>query len=187
MKYSILFLNYDPEHKLCETIKTCLHSVVSNSTGHDYEIIVLDRKGVHEEINRGFRQARGEYLVILSNDVVIKNNWLDHLGVPDTITSWRASVASFDKKYPWNELDCSLVCIPRSVQEKVGFWDTNFAGGYGYDDNDYLYRASKLGIPMKQVPVEIEHKTSMTYNAYNLRHQAGMDKNKAYLYKKHNL
>ena len=35
--------------------------------------------GFPAAINQGLRQARGEYLVLLNNDVVVTEGWLDHL------------------------------------------------------------------------------------------------------------
>ncbi len=35
--------------------------------------------GFPAAINQGMRQARGEYLVLLNNDVVVTEGWLDHL------------------------------------------------------------------------------------------------------------
>lgn len=183
MKYSILFLHWDPENKLSDMTKDSLYSIIQNSHGHDYEILILDRPGVLLEINRGFRQARGEYLIIFSNDVIIKNRWLDYIAVPDTITSWHASQNEFGH----DELDCSCVCIPRTVQEKVGLWDENFAGSYGYDDCDYLYRARQLGIPLKEVPVQLTHQGGTTFATYGGRTKEGVEWNRNYFIQKHNL
>lgn len=189
MKYTILLLNYDPEHKMCDMIKNCLHSIVSHSIGHDYEIIVLDRKGLQKEINRGFKQARGQYVILTANDVMIENNWLDHFAVPGHITSFHASTSNWNPEKMTNELDFSCICFPKEVLEKVGEYDENFDGGYGYCDNDYLYRASMLGIPFLQVPVKVKHLMSKTFENYKDlgKDEKGMGKNHDYILRKHKL
>lgn len=185
MKYSILFLNWDPDHKLCEIIKESLHSIISNSIGYDYELIILDRLHLRAEINRGFKVARGEYMIVISNDVIIKNKWLDFMAVPGTITSWRATKSSWIPDQLTDELDCSCFCVPKSVWEKVGDWDENFGDRYGYDDNDYLYRATKLDVPLLEVGVKLEHITSSTFNQYRPDKNSDMGINHDYILRKH--
>ena len=38
-------------------------------------------RGFPAAINQGLQVARGEYLVLLNNDVVVTDGWLDQLGV----------------------------------------------------------------------------------------------------------
>lgn len=182
MKFSILFRNFDPEHKVCDLAKESLHSIVSNSTGHDYEIIVLDRPGISEDFNRGLKQARGEYIVVIANDCIIQDgHWLDNFPVPRTITGWRASSGEFNKDI----VDFSAAfCMPKAVAEQIGEFDTGFVG-YGYEDDDYFYRAKKLGIPFLVVPLKLTHHESSTFKAYERDMNADLIKNREYFYKKH--
>lgn len=184
MKYSILFLNYDPDDKLAEMTKDTLYRVVKNSRGQDYELIILDRKGIETDQNRGLAQARGEYIVFVCNDMVLDDpQWLQKLAVPDQITSWRSSVSHWG----FHEIDCSLFCIPRPVFEKVGYFDTAYQGNYGYSDNDYLMRAHRLGIPLVGVPIDARHLEMQTFKQYPLDGGNSTSVNKEYFKKKFNL
>ncbi len=184
MKYSILYLNYDPEHKLCDMVKNSIHSIICNSVGHDYELIILDRKGLNEEMNRGFLQARGDYIIMCANDVYLEDNkWLDKIAIPGTITGWHSADGEFYK----DAVDFSaLFCIPRDVREKVGLIDTNFTG-YGYNDDDYFFRAKKLGIPFIVTPIRLTHLQMQTFKAYNEDTASDLKRNREYFLKKHNL
>lgn len=182
MKFTILFRHFDPEHKVCELAKESLHAIVSNSIGHGYEIIVLDREGIAEDFNRGLKQARGEYIVVVANDCIIQDrHWLDNLPVPNTITGWRASSGEFNKDI----VDFSAAfCMPKEVADKIGEFDTNFKG-YGYEDDDYFYRAKQLGIPFLVVPLKLVHHESSTFKAYDRDMNADLIRNREYFYKKH--
>lgn len=182
MKYSILLRHFDPDHKLCEMAKECMHSIISNSTGEDYEIIVLDRPGIAGDFNRGFAQARGEYIVVVANDCIIQDpDWLKKFPIPGTITGWRESSGEFNKDI----VDFSAAfCIPREVWARIGDFDTGFEG-YGYEDDDFFYRAKQLGIPFQVVPVKLVHNESATFKAYNRDMNADLIKNRAYFYQKH--
>ena len=58
-------------------------------------IVANDRNvGFPAAINQGLRQARGEYLVLLNNDVVVTENWLDHL-----IALASASIGDEEKRF----------------------------------------------------------------------------------------
>lgn len=161
-----------------------LYRVVKNSRGQDYEIIVLDRKGIETDQNRGLLQARGEFIIFVCNDMVLDDpEWLQKLTVPGVITSWRSSVSHWGFK----EVDASLWCIPREVYEKVGDFDTAYQGAYGYSDNDYLMRAHLAGVELRGVDVKAEHLIRKTFSVYPLEGGNDMSRNKEYFKKKFNL
>lgn len=184
MKYSILFLNYDPEEKLSEMTRENLYRIVKNSRGQDYELLILDRKGIETDLNRGLEMARGDYIIIFCNDIVLDDkNWLNVLGVSNTITSWKSSISHWGFK----ELDASLWCIPRSVIKKVGLFDIAYQGAYGYSDNDYLMRAHLLGIPFQDVGIRATHLERQTFNQYPLSGHNDTSKNRTYFNSKFGL
>lgn len=94
MKYSIITINYNNHEGLLKTIK----SVISQ-TCHDYEYIVIDGgssdgsreiieqyadhfsywvseqdKGIYNAMNKGIRQAHGEYLLFLNSGDLLYND-----------------------------------------------------------------------------------------------------------------
>lgn len=181
MKYTIFFLYWDPENKLGDMTRDSLYSIVKNSKGRDYEIIVLDRKGLYEEFNRGATIGHGDYFIQFANDVILDDpDWLEKLCIPDTITgAWETVGPTGDK-----EVDGSVFCIPRSVWNKIGDWDVNFKG-YGWADQDYLQRARDLGVSLAGTGIRMKHLENQTYKAYGTNIKEEVDANKEYFYSKH--
>ncbi|QLH05767.1 glycosyltransferase family 2 protein [Nitrosopumilus ureiphilus] len=96
---SIIILNYNGE----KFLENCLESIFKE-TKQDYEIIVVDNDspdksgekfskkyhecnfilnkenvGVSEGLNIGIRNANGEFIVLLNNDLIVAPKWLDYL------------------------------------------------------------------------------------------------------------
>ena len=91
---SIIIVNYNTLHVL----RPCLDSIIEQTIGIDYEIIVVDNgstDGSIEELssnsrvtfiptgenlgfgranNKGLEQAKGEYIFFLNSDTLLKNN-----------------------------------------------------------------------------------------------------------------
>lgn len=184
MKHSILFMNFDPEERLADMTMRSLYSVVKNSRGKEYELLVLDQPGWIPSVNHACQNvARGDYFIIFSNDVILNDpDWLAKLCIPHTITGVQDTVGPDGKP----EVDGSILCIPRSVFEAVGLFDDQFVG-YGYSDNDYLTRARGLGIAIKGAGITSTHLEAQTYKAYDLLQQAEVERNRDYFRTKHGL
>lgn len=98
MKVSIII----PTYNQLELTKICLESVIKNSAGINYEIIVVDNAssdgtagylkekgvfylangenlGVAKAWNQGIRASKGEYVCIINNDIVAGEGWLSSL------------------------------------------------------------------------------------------------------------
>ncbi len=96
---SIIILNYNGE----EFLENCLESIF-RETKQDYEVIVVDNNspdksgekfskkyqecnfilnnqnvGVSEGLNIGIRNAKGKFIVLLNNDLIVAPKWLDYL------------------------------------------------------------------------------------------------------------
>ena len=96
---SIIILNYNGE----KFLKNCLDSILKE-TNYNFELIVVDNDspdksgenfskeypqckfilnkknlGVSEGLNVGIKNSKGEYIVVLNNDLVVAPKWLDHL------------------------------------------------------------------------------------------------------------
>lgn len=92
-----------PVYNQFKYTKACLWSILKNTEGIDYEIIIADdnstdeTKNIVENIkglvinrnkcNKGFllnvniasKTAKGKYIVLLNNDIVVRPNWLKYL------------------------------------------------------------------------------------------------------------
>jgi GT2 family glycosyltransferase len=94
MKVSVIIVNYNTLHVL----RPCLDSIIEQTVGIDYEIIVVDNGSSDGSIealsgdnrviliptgenlgfgranNRGVEQAKGDYIFFLNSDTLLKNN-----------------------------------------------------------------------------------------------------------------
>lgn len=96
---SIIILNYNGE----KFLENCIESIF-RETNQDYEVIVVDNDspdksgerlskkyqncnfilndqnvGVSEGLNIGIRNAKGKFIVLLNNDLIVAPKWLDYL------------------------------------------------------------------------------------------------------------
>lgn len=139
MKLSVIIPHYD-----FEGADELLNACVTSLTGYD-ELIVVVNKGIGfaKAVNKGLSLAKGDYLAVVSNDIVWKSGELNSLLIPDTVTSPRVN----DGAQPfWG---CFFV-LPRNVYQQVGGLDEQFEGGY-YEDDDYIKRLQEAQILMKCV------------------------------------
>ena len=94
MKVSVIIVNYNTLHVL----RPCLESIIEQTAGIDYEIIVVDNGSTDGSIealsgdnrviliptgenlgfgranNKGVEQAKGDYIFFLNSDTLLKNN-----------------------------------------------------------------------------------------------------------------
>ena len=114
-------------------------------TGYDELILVVNEGiGFGAAINWGFKMAKGDYLVLVSNDVEIGD--VSKLCDPDAVT---CPIVNGLKQEFWG---CCF-CLPRWVYEKVGGFDEQFKMAF-FEDDDYIMRFRQAGIPMRYKEVE---------------------------------
>lgn len=135
-----------------------------NSLGYPVKLIWLDDAvGYTKATNVGINEARGEYVVLMNNDVVLldqpKHYWMNLLEQPfnnDATTGITGPI-----KFTW---DCYgvereamafwLVMIKRDLFDKIGILDEIFSPGMG-EDGDFCVRASEAGYKSVAVPNDI--------------------------------
>jgi len=164
-KYSVVFVDYDPEGKVREMSARSLGLIKQNSP-EGIEIIVADQKGEATAINLAFEKAQGQFIFIVCNDVMIEDpDWLETMAVPETVTSWAPETFVLTGQM---KLETSLWCIPRNVYEAVGgyVYDEEFNGGYGFLDDDFLARARIAGFTIAVKPVRAQHLQGQTFRSY---------------------
>ena len=145
MKYSILIPYYDPAYKKTRLVTELIKSIVQH-TEEDYELILVkDGASYVESHNIGLRNAKGDYIIVVNDDIVIQDReWLKKLTASDGIVSYELVASPISGVYM-----PSAVCFGMSRQtfDRLGLMDEAFKDGMNYEDSDYFMRARDLGIP----------------------------------------
>jgi O-antigen biosynthesis protein len=170
VKYSIVI----PTYNHCDDLlKPCIDSVFKNTHMHDIEIIVVangctdntrdyintidnvsllwfdEPIGYTRAVNEGIKVSKGEYVLLLNNDVQIldywpKNQWLEKLTEPFLINDKVAVTGTVQYHEPAINKDFLIffcVLIKRTVFDKIGLLDEIFSPGYG-EDIDFCIRVT---------------------------------------------
>jgi len=175
--------------------KRCIESVRRHSPDGEYELIITDNgsnDGTWEYItdlqkyrsnistvryvtNKGFIQpnrdalalAKGEFFIMLNNDAVVPNGWLQELERP-FLTFSKAALsgpdgscselqANFHGKVGRKEyLEGSCLCCKTEVVRRHGLFSPELVGAYG-EDSDLSLRLRELGYTLHWVPVALQH------------------------------
>lgn len=197
IKYSIIIPTYNHAE---DGLKPCLRSIAQYTRLHDGEVEVIvvangctdntemvfrmsellpsHRKllqfpeplGFPKAVNHGVRAARGEYIILMNNDVQLleqpKNKWLEILEQP--FKEFANAGISGPLRLGGAFVNRPFVCfflamIHRSVYDAIGFHDESFGIG-AYEDADFTYRAEDAGFSTHQVPDENPMPVDGQYN-----------------------
>lgn len=116
-------------------------------------------------INRALKVCNKDWVVLLTNDVIVDDGWLEALfecfKVNDCGCATLGSTQFNHQKE--NKIEegnwWSIVLFPQWLFEKVGYFDEQFRGVW--DDTDLLIRIYKAGFKMyRNFNVIVEHPTS---------------------------
>lgn len=131
-----------------------------NSLGSPFILLNYDEQlGYTKATNRGIEKARGEFIVLLNNDIVLlgapKNQWLDmHLEpFSDPKVGMTGPLALHDPYVQRQVIIFFCAMIRREVFEKIGILDEIFSPG-GHEDIDFTIRMENAGYKWVQVPPE---------------------------------
>jgi GT2 family glycosyltransferase len=161
-KISVVIPHVPKTKELDESLDRCVKSL----KGYDELILVInDGIGFGKSFNRGFKYSKGDFIYAISNDTELIEGNLADLVDPDAVT---APMVNGRVQPFWG---CFFV-MPRWVYEKTGGFDEDFGLAY-YEDNDFILRLKKFGIPMKAVPsVKISHEGGKTVKALGKEQEA---------------
>lgn len=121
--------------------KKVLKRLTDSLVGHDEIIIVSNWKwGYAKPINLGLSIAQGDYMIVMNDDLILRQGTLRDLINPNSVTS---PLVDGQKQPFWG---CCF-CIPRWVYETVGGLDEGYRISY-FDDDDYINKLRLNNIPM---------------------------------------
>lgn len=205
---SVLCHNSTYEHKRV-TVR-CLESVAKNS-GDSWELFITDNASADggtmkylEEFqnrfrdrvtiianseNKGFQdpnayvltKARGEFFVLLNNDMETCQDWLDEMVYPFNdnpkmaITGAGPGFTRVSNKWaatggePVEYIEGSCLMIPTALARKHGLW-ANYLKFIYWEDTDLSFRMRELGYEIQTVKIPMKHRhPSTTTKTMDLR------------------
>lgn len=183
MKASIII----PVHNCVEYTKKCMESIKQSARSDDYEIIVINNAsddetkdflkktdalvinnkenvGVAKAWNQGIRKAKGEFLFIINNDIIVCKNFIENM-IDFYEKEKNTGIASPGTKegelnYDFNFYSENFVKKMKNVKEKgfcgwcmlikkdrfekVGLFSEEYNIGIG-EDTDFYFRLKKMG------------------------------------------
>lgn len=207
--YSIIMptLTRDNDHR--EVFRETVDSIVENS--EDYELIIVDdgstlkldeyanpdvwvlhkdNKGIPASWNDGMMVARGEYIVIINDDITVPSGWLQglRLALDNTISVAGPGVVGktdqfmgIDQTHHWFPGFCFM--MSRKTMMQIGRFDERFSP-FNFEDTDYWVRVMKAGGTLnRNFNVRITHKEGDVL--HKLEYSKVSEKNKQRFIEKH--
>ena len=203
--YDIIIPHYGVDEELNQTAIECIKSIKKYSD--HYRIIFIDNAspagyisdtegvfpkgsvivkpeenlGFVKAVNVGLQLSHAPFIVIMNNDTLAVENWLDRLSRPfymdqnigavgprtTTRESWQGKKKIKPEGYvilpTHSMLAFFCVMLRKSVIDKVGVLSQDYGVGLG-DDDDYCYRLQKVGYRLcLDTELIIPHKHRTTF------------------------
>jgi len=196
IKYSIVIPTYN---HLEDCLKPCLESIIKytdlsnveviivangcndrtsqyvNSLGDPFKLIWMDKpSGYIKPTNEGIRQSKGEYIVLLNNDIVLcnqqKNVWLQMLEKPFENPKTGISGPYKDIRFAWDDNKITFrqhymvfycAMVRKQTFQELGLLDEGFGLGYE-EDIDFCIRLENSGLSLVQVPEDMHYDLNIT-------------------------
>lgn len=154
-----------PYMEIDEGKRQVLAETCKSFTGADEIIIVSNwKEGYAKPINKGLAIAKGDFLMVMNDDMQWDQGSLKRLCDETAVTSPMVN----GKSQPfWG---CSFM-IPRWVYEKVGGLWEGYEISY-FDDDDYQNTLKKAGVPMKCIEtVQVQTEGGRTLERFSNRNE----------------
>ena len=185
MRYSVVMPSLLREIAHKQVILDCIESVKKYS--HDYQFIIVDdgsplmtgflrdeadvyirhkvNKGASVSENDGVFVSRGDYIVVINDDIVVRENWLEKLGsvlVDKSVGAVGPAISHLPHPtgivddYRWFPGSCFM--FRRDTWNKVGSFDERFIP-YNGEDTDFFERILQANLKLtRNFDVVIDHK-----------------------------
>jgi GT2 family glycosyltransferase len=158
-----------------ELVKPCVDSIIKYTNLDDTEIIVVangaekevknisgikvlwfnERIGATKALNEGIKVAKGEYIILLNDDVELleqpKNSWIETLLAPfsDPKVGITGPLKNISPSVGQEFIVFFCVMIKKSIFDEIGLLDETFQCGC---DMDFCMRTKEKGYSLVQVP-----------------------------------
>jgi len=150
-----------PTLRIGDKLNQCINSLQSQVD----EVIVIDDKidNLATKINKGLKQAKGDYIAVSNDDIVWGMGKLRHLCIPGQVVSPRV-IGGIDKLFHAHFWVMPKEIYQRAVGTIEGDSDYGLPGWYEgydkvyYDDSDYHMKLRANGyVPVKKDDVTVIH------------------------------
>lgn len=195
-KYSVIMLIYHRTPELMHMALNCLTSVKNHSNPEETEYIVVDNgspvrakwsdmcdtyvrfnenKGISRGWNAGLKMARGEYYVIIGDDILVRDGWLESMeegmkmpnaGVVNPHVEHLPPGQGLVENYKWPSGACFM--LNKNTIDKAGYFDEEI---FPCNTEDYCYwvEVYKAGLKMyRNYSMTVRHKEGQTVHAPDL-------------------
>jgi GT2 family glycosyltransferase len=170
MKYSIIIPVYCNKEDHIQVVKNTVDSIRANS--EDYELIIIDdygeynaafanadvliqqekNSGIAPAWNAGLKAAKGEFLVVVNDDITVQKGWLDKLRQAlEFDDTYMVSAPGVEGKINGTGIEENRFWFPgycfmltRKTLETIGYFDEQFTP-FNYEDTDYWTRVFMAG------------------------------------------
>jgi glycosyltransferase involved in cell wall biosynthesis len=129
-----------PFYDNCPEKKEVLKRTVESFRDYDELILVWnDGMGMSKAVNKGFELARGDFIVMASDDAYFIEGSFKDLAIPGVVTSPKVN-------NHFQAFSGVMFCVPRDIYEKYGMWDEEYSKGIYFEDEDYwlMLKANKI-------------------------------------------
>ncbi len=161
-KISVVIPHVPVNKSFDDMLDDCVKSLDGYS---ELVLVVNDGIGYGKSFNKGFRLAKGDFIIAVSNDTILEKGNLQDLCDNTAVT--------YSENAQWG----CFFCLPRWVLSQIGGFDERFTTAFFEDDN-YLSRLRRAGIPYRRVPdFIVQHKGGLTVKAISSENEL-MQKNR---------
>lgn len=195
-KYSVIMLIYHRNKELLDMALNCWASVKNHTNPEEAEYIIVDNgstvrakwsdmcdtyirfnenKGISRGWNAGLKLARGENLVIIGDDILVRDGWLEAMeegmkmpnaGIVNPHVEHLPPGQGLVENYKWPSGACFM--LNRNTIDKVGYFDEEIFP-CNTEDWDYWIRVYKAGLKIyRNYSMTVRHKEGQTIHAPDL-------------------
>lgn len=193
--YSVIVLIYHRTPELVEMAIDCIASVKNNS--QDYELIIVDNGsterydwnklcdtyirfdknyGISRGWNAGLKNARGTYLTVIGDDVIVRKGWLEAMkqamdmplaGVVNPHVEHLPHGVGIKEHYKWFSGACFM--MTQKTINRIGYFDEATYFPCNWEDVDYWTRVLRAGLKLYvNFQITVQHKEGQTVHAKDL-------------------
>lgn len=193
--YSIILLIFHRTPELVEMARDCVASIKNSSD--NYELIIVDNGstehyeweplcdtyvrlptnlGISRGWNTGLKLARGKYMVLLGDDTIVREGWLQ--GLQEAMDMPQAGLANIYvehlpqgigvvENYKWFSHAC--VMLTQNTIFRVGYYREDLYFPCNFEDHDYITRVMRAGLKCYvNYGISIQHREGQTVHAKDL-------------------